>query len=79
MAKAYVLRLTLSITCELPLVRSLSLVLQRIWHSRENVGAPTFKVLLEGYLLANKFSNRFPDVLQGKRLANSIRTGVFPK
>jgi hypothetical protein len=71
MARAYVLRLTASITSELPLVL--------FGESDENVGAPTFKVLLEGYLLANKFSNRFPDVLQVKRLANGIRIRVFPK
>jgi len=56
MGKAYVLRLTVSITCEPPLVRSLPLVLRRLWSSRKNVGAPTFKVLLEGLL---QYKNRF--------------------
>jgi hypothetical protein len=70
---------TVSIIRELPLVRSLSLVLQRLWHSRENVGAPTFKVLLEGYLVLNKFSNGFPVVLNCKWLALGVRMPVFPK
>jgi hypothetical protein len=46
---------------------------------RKNVGAPTFKVLLEGYLVANEFSNGFPDVLKRKRLVLGIRMSVFPK
>jgi hypothetical protein len=79
MAKAYVLRLTVSIVHELPLLRSLPLVLHRLPRGRENVGAPTFKVLLEGYLVANKYSNGVPDVLKDKRLAFGIRMGVFPK
>jgi len=49
------------------------------WAPSENVGAPTFKVLLEGYLLITDFSNGFADVLKGKRLAFGIRMGVFPK
>jgi len=45
----------------------------------ENVGAPTFKVLLEGYLILTKLSNEFADVLERKQLALGIRMVVFPK
>jgi hypothetical protein len=45
----------------------------------ENVGAPTFKVLLEGYIVITKFSNGFSQVLEEKQLAFAIRTASFPE
>jgi hypothetical protein len=50
-----------------------------LMRSRENVGAPTFKVLLEGYIVITKFSNGFSQVLEGKQLAFAIRMALFPK
>jgi len=46
---------------------------------RENVGAPTFKVLLEGYIVITKISNGLPQVVEGKQLAFAIRMAFFPK
>ena len=46
---------------------------------KENVGAPTFKVLLEGYLNITKLSNEILEVLEEKRLTFSIRMASFPK
>ena len=45
----------------------------------ENVGAPTFKVLLEGYLILTKLSNEFADVLKGQAVNFGDSNGRFPK
>jgi hypothetical protein len=80
MAKAYVLRLAVSIGSGRLLDQSFpESIHPALARSSENVGAPTFKVILEGYLVITKVSNGFSEVLEGKQLAFAIRMASFPK